>query len=356
MRRQALRTISASGDPYAIGRALGAAAAPALHDVAPALDWFQSLIREWSGTDRARALEAAARATLPQYVRELEGIADGADVPFDTLFLWNCLGDLPIPGDRPRGDCGGSTTLLIPPSGTQPAVIAHNQDAGAQFHGLCHIADVRPDDAPGFVSFYVPGLLPGHTFAVNRAGLVHVVDDLRVGDERIGVPRNLVCRAVLDSEGLERAVACIRDSKRASGFHHALGYAGERRLLSVEAPASGCTVLEAAAPRAHANHPLDERFARIAQEAEASSLARQRRADMLLRGDAVDDRDPLRVLGDVGESLPIHRRERDAGESAFTLATAVFRISGTGVEYEVYDDILRPPEHRGDVQASRSAT
>ena len=354
MRRQALRTISASGDPYAIGRALGAAAAPALRDVAPTLERFQSLIREWSGTDRARALEAAARATLPQHVREIEGIADGADVPFERLFLWNCFGDLPIPGDRSRGECGGSTTLLIPSNGTRAAIVAHNQDAETQFHGLCHIADVRPDDAPGFVSFYVPGLLPGHTFAVNRAGLVHAVDDLRAGDERIGVPRSLVCRAVLDSEGLEPAVACIRDSKRASGSHHALGFAGDRRLLSVEAPASGCAVVEAHAPRAHANHLLDARFAHIAQEVESSSLARQRRADALLRGDAVDGFDPMRVLGDVGESLPIRRRERDTGESAFTLATAVFRISGTGIEYEVFDDILRPPELRGDVRASRS--
>lgn len=355
MRRQALRTISASGDPYAIGRALGAAAAPALRDVTPALDRFQYLVREWSGTDRARALEAAARAALPQHVREIEGIADGAGVPFGTLFLWNCLGDLPMPGGRHREESAGSTTLLIPPNGTQAAVIAHNQDAEAQFHGLCHIADVRPDDAPGFVSFYVPGLLPGHTFAVTRAGLVHAADDLRVGDERVGVPRNLVGRAVLDSERLERAVACIRDPKRASGFHHALGYAGERRLLSVEAPASGCAVVEAGAPRAHANHPLDERFAHIAQEAGPSSLARQRRADTLLRGDTADGFDPLRVLGDVGEFLPIRRRERDTGESAFTLATAVFRISGTGVEYEVFDDILHPPEHRGEVRASRSA-
>ena len=210
---------------------------------------------------------------------------------------------------------------------------------------------MRPDDAPGFVSFYVPGLLPGHTFAVSRSGLVHAVDDLRAGDQTIGVPRNLVCRAVLDSEGLEPAVACIQGSKRASGSHHALGNAGERRLLSVEASTSGCAVVEADAPRAHANHPLDARFAHIAPAAEPSSLARQRRADTLLRGGAVDDFDPLRVLGDVGELLPIHRRERDTGESAFTLATAVFRISATGVEYEVFDDILHPPEHRGGVQA-----
>ena len=355
MGHQALRTISASGDPYSVGRALGEAAAPALRDIVPALDRFRWLIHEWSGTDRVRVLEAASRAAWPQHVREMEGIADGAGVAFDTLFLWNCGGDLPVPGDRPRGEHGGCTTLMIPPNEAQAGIIAHNEDAEAELHGHCTMADVRPDGAPGFVSFYVPGLLPGHTFAVNRAGLVHAADDLRDGDQGIGVPRHLVCRAVLDSEGLEHAVARIRGSKRASGFHHALGCAGEHRLLSIEAPASGCAVVEVDAPRAHANHLVHERFAHIAQAVEPSSLTRQRRAEVLLRGGAADDGDPLTVLGDVGDSLPIHRRERDTGESAFTLATAVFRISGTGVEYEVFDDILHPPQHRGEVQGIRPA-
>ena len=355
MSRKALRTISASGDSYSIGRTLGEAAAGALRDVVPALSTFQALIREWSGTDRARALEAAARAARPQYVREMEGMADGAGVEFETIFLWNCLGDLPGSGDRTRRAHTGCTTLMVPPTGERAGIIAHNQDAEAELHGLCHLVDVRPDGVPGFVSFYVPGLIPGHAFAVNRAGLVHAVDDLRSGDETVGVPRHVVCRSVLDCERLDQAVACIRDSHRASGFHHALACAGDHRLLSIEAPASGYAVAELNAPRAHANHLLDERFAHVRQVVDPSSLIRQRRAETLLHAGALDDGDPLRVLGDVGTPLPIHRRERDVSESARTLATAVFRISATGVDYEVFDDILRPPEHRGAVPASRVA-
>ena len=356
MGRQALRTIAASGDPYAIGRVLGDAAAPALRDVAPTLDRFRALMREWSGSDRVRSLEAAARAAWPQYVREIEGIADGAGVAFDTLFLWNCRGDLPESGDRSRGaGNGGCTTLMLPPGDGRAGIIAHNQDDAPELHGLCHLVDVRPDRAPGFVGLYVPGLLPGHSFAVNRAGLVQAVDDLYHEVPAPGAPRHLVCRAVLDCGGLDGAVACIRDSERASGFHHALGCAGDERLLSVEAPAGGCSVVEVHAPRAHANHLLDARLVHDAQVIDPSSRSRQERAEELIDGGAMDECDPLRVLGDVGASLPIHRRERDAGESVFTLATAVFRISGTGVDCEVFDDILRPPVHRGEVRPGRAA-
>ena len=104
---------------------------------------------------------------------------------------------------------------------------------------------------------------------------------------------------------------------------------------------------EATAPRAHANHLLDPRFARVPQVIAPSSRSRQTRAEALLGGGVADAGDPLCVLGDVGASLPIHRREKDAGDPGFTLATAVFRIAETGVDYEVFDDLRHPPEHRG---------
>ena len=345
------RSLTASGDAYAIGRALGEASARALRDVVPVTDRFRTLMRDWRGTDRLRLLEAAARAAWPRYVREIEGIADGAGIAFETAFLWNCRGDLPGSGIQARcPDAAGCTTVTIPPRGTCSAIIAHNEDDEPELHGHCRIVDVQPDDAPGFVSFYSPGLLPGHTFAVNRAGLVQTVNDVRPVDQAVGVPRHLVCRAVLDCDRLGDALACIRDTDRASGFHHNLGQAGDHRLLSVEAPASGCAVVEVRTPRVHANHLLDRRFAHVPQVVDPSSRNRQTRAEALIEGGAVDGADPLCVLGDVGAGLPIHRREKDAGDPGFTLATVVFRIAETGVDYEVFDDPRHPPVHRGEVR------
>ena len=345
------RTLTADGDAYAIGRALGTASTHALRDVVPATGRFQSLMGEWRGTDRLRALEDAARALWPQYVREIEGIADGAGIAFETVFLWNCRGDLPGPADeRCRTGAIGSTTVAIPPGAGRCAIIAHNEDDAPEFHGHCCIVDVQPDDAPGFVSFYSPGLIPGHTFAVNRVGLVHAIDDIFPEDHVVGVPRHLVCRAVLDCDDLDDALACIRGTTRASGFHHSLGQAGDDRLLSVEAPASGCAVVEVRTPRVHANHLLDERFLHLPQVVDPSSRSRQTRAEVLIAGDAVDAGDPLCLLGDVGAGLPIHRREKDAGDLGFTLATSVFRIAATGVDYEVFDDLRHPPEYRGEVR------
>ena len=356
MREPKLRTLTAGGGAYAVGRALGAASASALRDVLPATERYRALMRTWRGTDRLRALEAAARAAWPRYVREIEGIADGAGVAFETVFLWNCRGDVPETGDRKRSPgATGATTVAVPSSGGYPAVIAHNVDDDPELHGHCCIVEVLPDDAPGFVTFYSPGLVLGHGFAVNRAGLVQTVNDVRSDDHAIGVPRCLVCRAVLECEGLDDAVAGIRDTGRASGFHHSLAQAGDRRLLSVEAPASGFSVAEVNGPRAHANHLLHERFVDTPQVIDPSSRSRQARADALVAGGAVDVGNPLLVLADVGAGLPIRRREKDAGDPGFTLATAVFRISESGVDYEVFDDLLHPPVHRGEAIRSPAA-
>ena len=350
-----LRTVTAAGDPYAIGRALGQASALALREIVPAIGRFRALVREWRGSDRVRGLEAAARAVWPRYVREIEGIADGAGIAFETVFLWNCRGDLPEAGDRMgRWTATGGTTVTIPQRGERAAVIAHNEDDEPELHGHCRIVDVQPDDAPGFVSFYSPGLIPGHAFAVNRAGLVQAIDDVLADSRAIGVPRHLVCRAVLDCEGLDDAVSRIGETVRAGGFHHSLGRAGDRRLLSVEAPANGWAVREVNVPCAHASHLLHERFAHLPQPSDPSSRSRQARADALIAGGAVGGGDPLCVLGDVGARLPIHRREKDAGDPGFTLATAVFRIAGTHVDCEVFDDLLRPPAYRGRLQSPGS--
>ena len=351
MSRPVLRALAAGGDAYAVGRALGEASAGALREVVPASGRFQALMREWSGTDRLRSLESAARAVWPRYVREIEGIADGAGIAFDTVFLWNCRGDLPGGNNRARRmEASGGTTLMIPARGTRSGLIAHNEDDDPVLHGHCRIVDVRPDDGPGFVSFCSPGLLPGHAFAVNRAGLVQAVDDVGAEDHVIGVPRHLVSRAVLDCERLDTAVATIRDTPRAGGFHHGLGCAGDRRILSIEAPASGCAVVVVSAPSVHANHLLDERLAHAPRGIDPSSRCRQARAEALVAGGAVDEDDPLCLLGDVGGSLPIHRREKDAGDPGFTLATGVFRILEDGVDYEVLDDLRHPPVHRGEVR------
>ena len=175
-----MQSIEVAGDAFQVGRGLGEAAARAIRETVLNVTRFQALKRDWSGSDRLAALLGAARAAYPEYLREIEGIADGAGVDFDDIFLWNCRGDFPGGGDQSHAQAAGCPTVMIPARGREAAIIAHNEDDQAELDGQCFLARVRPTHGIGFLSFYSPGLLPGHTFAVNDAGLASLYDRTEV--------------------------------------------------------------------------------------------------------------------------------------------------------------------------------
>ncbi len=321
-------TISARGDAFAVGQAIGRRGGAAARDAAFNTPQFQAL-RPWLGSSRLAALKAAAQYSFPQYMREIEGIADGAGLAVDEIFLWNCRGDLR--DLDPALDDSGCTTVLLP---GDTAVIGHNEDGAAELAGLCFLCDIEPDDGPGFTAFCYPGMLPGHAFGVNRLGLVQTINNIRPHDLTAGVPRHVISRAVLACRTLDEAVALLQRTDRASGFHHALGQAGDSRLLSVEAPASGCTVIEARSPLAHANHLIGADYRGLDQDSQPSSLTRQARAEALIAAGAVASGDPFAILYDCENAeLPILRRGHEAGDEGYTLASAVFKISSGVVDW-----------------------
>ncbi|MFW5680049.1 MAG: C45 family autoproteolytic acyltransferase/hydrolase, partial [Pseudomonadota bacterium] len=228
----ALPVVRAAGDPFERGRALGLHARQAIHEAVRRTAGFQGLLR-WRGAPELAALEAAARARFPAYVAEVEGLASGADWSFEEAFLWNCRGDLRSLDDTKVIGC---TTLFD----ATPAnyLIAHNEDGAPEFAEAGFMVDWRPSEGLAAWSFAYPGMLLGHSFAVNAKGLVQTINNIRANDAQPGVPRHFVTRAILDCADLDEALDLIVDGPRASGFHHGLAQAGDPRILSVEAPAS----------------------------------------------------------------------------------------------------------------------
>ena len=325
-----IRQIEASGDPFTIGKTLGRAAGDAVRAHVFAHAEFLELNARWAGSDYLAALEAASRAAYPEYVREVEGIAAGAELDFPTIFLWNCRGDLRLPEDASpaaQAEAGeGCTTVFL------PGTIGHNEDGAPGFLGECFWVSVTLDHGTAFNSFMYPGMLPGHTFGVNAAGLVQTINNIRVHDLKPGIPRHIICRAVLGSETLDAALTILRRTDRASGFHHALGQAGDDRLLSVEAPASGCHVRPVNPPHAHANHLIEASFEGIAQEVTDSSRNRQSRAEkMLCDGDYLR---PEEILFD--NQAPIYRANDAGDDYSQTLATAIFEFSADRVNWRIH--------------------
>ncbi|PVE21045.1 peptidase C45 [Microvirga sp. KLBC 81] len=327
--------VRAKGDAFSIGFALGQASATGFGERALLTEEYQALEACWRGSDYLKALESAARAAYPRFVAELEGIAAGVGHDFETVFLWNCRGDLRLPDNvSPAAKAvaaTGCTSLLIPAEGDGPAVIAHNEDGAAELLGACLWVEAEPDEGSAWSSFMYPGMLPGHTLGLNEAGLVQTINNIRAHDLQLGVPRQIICRAILDAKGLDEAVEILKRKDRASGFHHNLGEAKTRRLLSVESPSSGCVLREVASPRAHANHLLSREFDGLKQTISLSSRTRQEAADRMIAEGAIAGGAEV-VLFD--EAIYCDKNRRDATDQ--TLATSVFALFPGRVEWRVH--------------------
>jgi hypothetical protein len=328
--RQDLNLFQVSGEPYEIGYRLGELAKPVFADYMDQSSAWQA-VRRWRGAPFVQSLRDAAQAHFPALLAELDGMAAGLGWPAEDVFLWNCRGELI------HNAPDGCTTLAAVAGNTR--FIAHNEDGDPFLRERCALVEVRPAGKPGFVSFYYPGSLPGHTFAANHAGVVQAINNLRIRVPVAGVPRMILARAVLDASSLDEALATLRDTPAASGFHHTLGSAGDTRLFSVEATAQRCSVQAVPELAGHANHMIHPGCEAEPQIVTDSSRDRQQRVQTLLPELArpVQPAALVGVLHDRAPSgLPIYRDDPLDPDDENTLATALFEIGSAGVSMKVY--------------------
>ncbi|AQW31209.1 C45 family autoproteolytic acyltransferase/hydrolase [Ralstonia syzygii subsp. celebesensis] len=335
-----LAFVDISGSPFEAGQALGRFGTAAVHQHLLHTEAWHSVMR-WRGSPLADAMAALVRERFPRIWAELQGLADGLQLPLEEVFLWNCRGDVWAATND------GCTTVQLP--GADQRRIAHNEDGDPGFAGHCALAQCHIDGSPGFAAFVYPGSLPGHTFAVTDAGLTMTVNNLRLREVATGVPRMVLTRAVLDAADLDAAVWVLRESPRAGGFHLTLGHCAHPALLSVEFGAHGCSALEISEPSLHANHAIHPAMRDVPQVITDSSRHRQVRGDALLAESRAGAKaiDPLAILADQGDAaLPIYRADPHDPDNENTLATANIAILPTHIEWAVYEHPGSPARYR----------
>lgn len=325
-----LRMITAAGAPREIGRRLGETGLEAARGVLLESPYWAAVTRQSHRATVAR-LGAATRLRFPAIWEELQGLAEGLDLPFDDVLAWNCRGDLLA------NTADGCTTVQLP--GPEPR-IAHNEDGLPGFRGYAFLAEVQPDGAPGFTSFCYPGSLPGHAFAATQAGLAQAVNNIRLTGFEPQIPRMVLGRAVLNCGTLEQAVAQLQDNPHSGGFHMTLAQAGDVRLFSVEFGAGASALREISSASLHANHAL---HLAAPQVVTSSSSDRQSTGEALL---SAHPEEPSAILRNTdGPGFPIFRTAPDDPDDENTLATALLNVCSDHVELDVIDQIGQRMRH-----------
>lgn len=323
----ALARLDLTGTPFEIGLQLGRFGAAAVHDYllgSPA--W--ATVQQWKDSAAARQMSRLTRERLPDIWTELEGLAQGLELPLDDVFLWNARGDLWAMAPD------GCTSVLIPGDGVQR--ITHNEDGDPGFAGHCAIAQCTVSGKPGFASFVYPGSLPGHTLAVNNLGVAMTVNNVRALYVDPGLPRMVLARAILDLSDVASALRLLQTSPRAGAFNLNLADTVSQTLVSVEYSSAMYSVKKVSQPMLHANHAIHPATRDYPQIITGSSGHRQLRGDTLITQPSVD---PLLVLADNdGGRFPIFRRSLSDTDNENTLATADLTIYPDRVDWYVYED------------------
>lgn len=189
---------------------------------------------------------------FPQYIEELEGIAKGAGVSFEELFLANNreIADINLLSS----ELGHCTIVAIPQNGGY--LVGHNEDWDREALDHLYIADVHINGTRIFGLNYAYNVI-GDSVAINNYGLIEAVNELYHNDEQIGVPKNFIARAILDCKTLEEVEVLMERIPRASGFNHVLVQGN--RLWNIESSAKEFVIEKIEGQKyVHTNHYVTE--------------------------------------------------------------------------------------------------
>lgn len=314
--------VRVSGSHREIGRQIGEACrGKVAHSVENArsllAEAYEQLELTWDGAKiQSRKYLPFAEERYPQYVDEIRGISEGANVAFDDLVALNTMEAVTTDALH----LTRCTSLAVNEQCTADGHVlaAHNEDWVPEDEDDVFIIHACPEDEPPFLAMNYGGLLPNIGF--NAYGMAQLIDSVYPKDPRIGIPRLVVARAVLSATKPDDAIRKALVPHRAAGYNHLLIHeSGE--IYSVEVSARQFDILYAHdGYMAHTNHYLTPKMQEVEEGPEEliASRVRYYRASRLLRQNqthsiktlqsiqkdhvnfsnsicnhAVDDRDPL---------------------------------------------------------------
>ncbi|MFH2009484.1 MAG: C45 family peptidase, partial [bacterium] len=239
--------VVARGSPFEVGAAIGAASRDRIARLVKRREkWFTELLR-FALADRSTRIDGFARATAkhhPEIMAELRGLAKGAQRPLDEILVLNLQPELGAlkhrcqSAEKPaKVGCGDCSTLHLVQGGR--ILLAHNEDDHHANRDLMALLRVAPTGRPTFVSLSYPGVIPGNVPAMTGAGLMQTTNFIGGSEVRVGVPRYVLGRAILDARNIDEAVQRAVNPDGAYSFHVNLGSKKEQRLVSIEVAPGG---------------------------------------------------------------------------------------------------------------------
>jgi len=157
-----------------------------------------------------------AEERYPQYVDEMKGIAEGANVSYDAIRVVNAMEA--VTSDALHLTKCTSFAVNQMNTAKENVLVAHNEDWIPDEEPDVYLVHAKPSDEPPFLAMTYGGLLPNIGF--NAYGISQCCDSVYPNDSRMGIPRVLYSRAVLAANSPADAVKRVLVAQRAAGYNH----------------------------------------------------------------------------------------------------------------------------------------
>lgn len=322
----------AMGKRFAAGARIRLEAWPALQQkLLPAL-------KTAAGRALYEAFLSLHRDAFPLYVAELEGIAIGAKIAFETLFVAQIAQEFEMQLGKKAGIVTSSGAVDhcsdYMMCSVARCVGVHNEDNDAFSINRTFLIDAQfggPENR--FRAFVYMGELPSGAFGVNSRGLGFSLNWVGPpAPEAAGLGRGFVSRSLLDAQNMDASLLAATRRGQAGGHNIQLFDFCGRSITNVEVAQNRSVVKRIdAAPFFHANQYQTLQVA--GQTFGLSSAHRLKRVAELTSPTSL--KEILQILGDQGDvQYPIFhdRLSHNRGElSGWTLASVVFDLDTRSV-------------------------
>ncbi|EDW54743.1 uncharacterized protein LOC6620465 [Drosophila sechellia] len=227
-RRQAVPVLYTRGTHYEVGfdmgRTFGSMIKNFLILSKPLNETYLPLYQSPKGRQIYNETLGSVKDSFPQYVRELEGVADGAEVEFHKLFLLHLDEILPQAlkhQPRSKNQPTGCSTIIVNQKNCR--LLGHTEDALTEtlnhyYFVVAHIISDKPQGKYNvkeehFMSLCYAGHLPGYTMSQNHHGLVFSINTISAELLRSGkTPRHFITRALLATSNVDDAFRVLKDA------------------------------------------------------------------------------------------------------------------------------------------------
>jgi len=264
---------------------------------------YPQLELTWNGAQiQARKYLPFAEERYPQYVDELRGIAEGANILFDDIVVLNAMEAVTMDALH----LTRCTSFAVNEQRTADGhvLVAHNEDWIPEDEDDVYVILAKPRNEPPFLAMTYGGLLPNVGFNAN--GIAQLIDSVYPTDSRIGIPRLVVARAVLSSRRISGAIGRALVPQRAAGYNHLIAHeSGE--MYSIEVSSRKFEILHGTdGYLVHTNHYLAPSMKEVESDPEdlISSRVRYFRANRLLREGLLHTIKTMQVIQKDHVNLP----------------------------------------------------